>query len=104
MRKLGGTRICFEEARNLWARLKCEGRAVNNASNWKSWPVYWSGIWVGVLTALAVGLLIGLLGFAFGAHEVAQRIDWDTVSLISLAFSIGSSFFAFVAGGWVASE
>ena len=73
-------------------------------SEWTQWPVAWSAIWVGALTALAVGLIIGLLGFALGAHEVARYVDWKKVRLITLVFSIGGAFFAFVAGGWTAAR
>jgi hypothetical protein len=71
---------------------------------WIAWPVAWSAVWVGTLTALAVGLIIGLLGFAVGANEVADYVDWKKLRLIGLVFSIGGAFFAFVAGGWVAAR
>ena len=73
-------------------------------SEWIAWPVAWTAIWVGTLTALAVGLIIGLLGFAFGAHEVARYVDWKKARLITVIFSIGGAFFAFVAGGWTAAR
>lgn len=73
-------------------------------SEWIRWPVAWSAIWVGVLTALAVGLIIGLLGLALGANEVVRDIDWKKVRLVTLIFSIGGAFFAFVAGGWTAAR
>jgi hypothetical protein len=73
-------------------------------SEWTAWPVAWSAVWVGTLTALAVGLIIGLLGFALGANEVADYVDWKKLRLISVVFSIGGAFFAFVAGGWVAAR
>lgn len=73
-------------------------------SEWTRWPVAWSAIWVGTLTALAVGLIIGLLGFAVGANEVSRYVDWKKVRLISVIFSIGGAFFAFVAGGWTAAR
>lgn len=73
-------------------------------SEWTRWPVAWSAIWVGTLTALAVGLIIGLLGFALGAHEVSRYVDWKKVRLVTLVFSIGGAFFAFVAGGWTAAR
>ncbi len=69
---------------------------------WTVWPVAWSAIWVGTLTALAVGLVIGLVGFAVGAQEVSRFVDWKKVHLVSVAFSVGGAFFAFVAGGWTA--
>ena len=58
----------------------------------------WTAIWVGTLTALAVGLIIGLVGFAIGAHEVSQYVDWKKVRLVTLVFDIGGAFFAFVDG------
>jgi hypothetical protein len=73
-------------------------------SEWTSWPVAWSAILVGALTALAVGLIIGLLGFALGAHEVSRYVDWKKIRLISVLFSVGGAFFAFVAGGWAAAR
>jgi hypothetical protein len=73
-------------------------------SEWIRWPVAWTAVWVGALTALAVGLLIGLLGFAFGANEVANTVDWKKLRLISAIFAVGGAFFAFVAGGWTAGR
>jgi hypothetical protein len=73
-------------------------------SEWTRWPVAWSAIWVGALTALAVGLIIGLLGYAVGANEVANTIDWKKLRLITAIFSVGGSFFAGVAGGWTAAR
>ena len=66
-------------------------------SEWIAWPVAWSAVWVGALTALAVGLIIGLLGYALGANEVARYVDWKKIRLVTLVFSIGGAFFAFVA-------
>ncbi|MGH7311748.1 MAG: hypothetical protein ACREJV_01150 [Candidatus Rokuibacteriota bacterium] len=69
----------------------------------QAWPVAWSAVWVGALAAVAIGLMIGLLGYAFGAHQVAQApFDWGTVRWAGVIFSIGGAFFAYVAGGWVA--
>jgi hypothetical protein len=74
-------------------------------STWREWPVSWSAVWVGALAALALGLIIGLVGFAVGAHEMSTRIvKWNTVRLISVIFSIGGAFFAFVLGGWAAAR
>jgi len=73
-------------------------------SEWIAWPVAWSAVWVGALTALAVGLIIGLLGYALGANEVARYVDWKKIRLVTLVFSIGGAFFAFVAGGWAAGR
>jgi hypothetical protein len=71
---------------------------------WVRWPIAWSAVWVGTLTALAVGLIIGLLGFAVGAHEVSRYVNWKELRLLSLIFSIGGAFFAFVAGGWTTAR
>jgi hypothetical protein len=71
---------------------------------WRQWPVAWSAIWVGALAALAVGLVIGLIGFAVGANEVSRVVTFKKVRMITLAFSIGGAFFAFVVGGWVAAR
>jgi hypothetical protein len=76
----------------------------DHRSEWTDWPVAWSAVWVGTLTALAVGLIIGLLGYALGAHEVARYIDWKKLRLVSVVFSVGGAFFAFVAGGWAAAR
>jgi hypothetical protein len=73
-------------------------------SEWAAWPVAWSGVWVGTLTALAAGLVIGLIGFALGANEAANYVDWKKLRLIGVIFSIGGAFFAFVAGGWTAAR
>jgi len=73
-------------------------------SEWTAWPVAWSAVWVGALAALAVGLIIGLLGFALGANEAARYVDWKKVRLVSVVFSVGGAFFAFVAGGWAAAR
>jgi hypothetical protein len=67
-----------------------------------AWPVFWSPLWVGGLAALAVGLLVGLVGFAVGAHQAAQIVDWKKVHLLAAVFNIAGAFFAFVVGGWVA--
>ncbi|HEY7612135.1 MAG TPA: hypothetical protein VH764_04020 [Gemmatimonadales bacterium] len=76
----------------------------SRSSEWTVWPIAWGAAWVGALTALAVGLIIGLVGFAVGANEVAEYVDWKKVRLLSLVFSVGGAFFAFVAGGWVAAS
>jgi hypothetical protein len=76
----------------------------SHRSEWTEWPVAWSAIWVGALTALAVGLIIGLLGFALGAHEVSRYVDWKKVRMVTVIFSIGGAFFAFVVGGWTAAR
>ena len=71
---------------------------------WLVWPIAWSAVWVGALTALAVGLLIGLVGLALGASEAAPYVDWKELRLIGVIFSVGGSFFGYVAGGWVAAR
>jgi hypothetical protein len=76
----------------------------SQGSEWTAWPIAWSAVWVGALTALAVGLIIGLAGFAVGANEVAGSVDWEQLRLVTLIFSVGGAFFAFVAGGWVAAR
>lgn len=72
-----------------------------------SWPVLWSAIFVGTLTALALVVLFGLVGLAVGAHVSGPSrvvLDWKTLAWSSLALSVCGSFFAFVAGGWVAGK
>jgi hypothetical protein len=71
---------------------------------WMIWPVSWSAVWVGALTAMAVGTLIGLIGYAVGANEASQYVDWKKLHLIGLIFSVGGAFFGYVAGGWVAAR
>jgi len=74
---------------------------------WTHWPVNWSAVWVGALSALAAVILFGLIGVALGAHFVgsdARIVDLKKVGLATLAFSVFSSFFAFVIGGWVATK
>lgn len=72
-----------------------------------SWPVLWSAIFVGTLTALALVVVFGLVGLALGAHLSGPSrvvVDWKTVAWSSLVLSVCGSFFAFVAGGWVAGR
>jgi hypothetical protein len=72
---------------------------------WRAWPVCWSGIWVGALAALTLGLIIGLVGFAIGAHEMSTRIvNWKTVRLVSVIFSVAGAFFSYVLAGWAAAR
>jgi len=74
-------------------------------AGWRPWPV-WSAVWVGALSALAVGLIIGLVGHAIGAHQLTapRTMTFGEVGLLTTIFSVGGSFFAFVAGGWVAGR
>lgn len=71
---------------------------------WVVWPIAWSAAWVGALTALAIGLLIGLIGFALGANEASQYVDWKKLHLIGVIFSVVGAFFGYVAGGWAAGR
>ena len=71
---------------------------------WVVWPIAWSAVWVGALTAMAVGTLIGLIGYAVGANEASQYVDWKKLHLIGLIFSVGGAFFSYVAGGWAAAR
>jgi hypothetical protein len=68
------------------------------------WPITWSAVWVGALATLTIGLLIGLIGFALGAHEASKALTWKNVKLITVIFSVGGAFFAFVVGGWAAGR
>ena len=74
-------------------------------SGWRPWPV-WSAVWVGALSALAVGLLIGLIGYAIGAHQLTapRTTTLGNVRLLTTIFNVAGTFFAFVAGGWVAAR
>jgi hypothetical protein len=74
---------------------------------WAHWPIHWSGVWVGALAAIALVLLFGLVGIALGAHLLGPEhrvVDLKKLGLGTLAFSVFSSFLAFVIGGWVASK
>ncbi len=74
---------------------------------WNHWPVNWSAVWVGSLAALTGVLLFGLIGVAIGAHLLDPEhrvVDLKKISLWTLAFSLFSSFLAFVIGGWVAGK
>jgi hypothetical protein len=74
---------------------------------WNHWPVNWSAVWVGSLAALTAVLLFGLIGVAIGAHLLDPEhrvVDLKKISLWTLAFSVFSSFLAFVIGGWVAGK
>ncbi len=71
------------------------------------WPVNWSAVWVGALASLAAALIFGLIGVAIGAHllDPAHRVvDLRKMAFGSLIFSVGSAFFAFVIGGWIAGK
>jgi hypothetical protein len=91
---------------------RAEHRELNVArqvryETWVSWPVNWTATWVGALTAFALLLILGLVGIAVGAHLLAPEnrvVDLKKLTLGALAFSVVSSFLAFVAGGWVAGK
>jgi hypothetical protein len=74
-------------------------------SGWRPWPS-WSAVWVGALSALAVGLIIGLIGYAIGAHQLTapRTMSFRNARLITMIFSVGGAFFAFVVGGWVTAR
>jgi hypothetical protein len=75
------------------------GLAAPASEVWVPWPVHWSGVWVGALAALVV---FGLIGIALGLHVtvVSDRIvDYQKVSIWSVARSVLAAFFAFVIGG-----
>src|SRR5438874_11948785 len=72
---------------------------------WVHWPVNWSAVWVGALAALVAVLIFGLIGVAIGAHLVGPEhrvVALKTIGIGALIFSVFSSLFAFVIGGWVA--
>jgi hypothetical protein len=74
---------------------------------WNQWPVYWNAVWVGGLSALAAIVVFGLVGISLGAHLVDPEhrvVSLKTIGFGTLAFSIFSSFLAFVIGGWVAGK
>jgi hypothetical protein len=71
---------------------------------WMHWPVNWTAIAVGTLAAVAMVVVCGLIGVAIGAHVLAPEnrvVDLKKIGLTTLAFSIFSSFLAFVIAGWV---
>src|SRR5437016_1268280 len=72
-----------------------------------AWTISWGSVWVGALTGLAAILLFGLIGMALGAHKVgtdARIVHWSDFGFWPLAFSVLSTFFAFVGAGWVAAK
>lgn len=74
---------------------------------WNHWPVHWGAVWVGALAAVAALLVFGLIGIAVGAHLLDPEhrvVDLHKIGLGTLAFSIFSSFLAFVIGGWVCGK
>jgi len=74
---------------------------------WTHWPVNWTAVWVGALSAVAAVLIFGLIGIALGAHLIGpdtRIVDLKKIGLAALAFSVFSSFFAFVIGGWIATK
>lgn len=74
---------------------------------WHQWPVNWSAVWVGALAAILGVVLCGLVGVAIGAEVLnpeRRLVDIKTMSFWTLAYSVCSSFFIFVVGGWVAAR
>ena len=71
---------------------------------WVRWPVDWTAVWVGALSGLAAVLVFGLIGTAIGAHMSQPDkplLDFKTIKIGTLAYSIFSAFLAFVIAGWV---
>jgi hypothetical protein len=71
---------------------------------WVRWPVDWTAVWVGALSGLAAVLVFGLIGTAIGAHMSQPDkplLDFRTIKIGTLAYSIFSAFLAFVIAGWV---
>src|SRR5437660_11321847 len=74
---------------------------------WIHWPVNWSAVWIGALAALVAVLIFGLIGVAIGAHLVGPEhrvVDLKKLGIGALVFSVFSSFFAFVIGGWITGK
>ena len=79
----------------------------SHAYHFYVWPVCWSAIAVGALASLAAIAVLGLAGVALGVHLVGVEnrvVDLTKVGFMTLAFSVFSSFLAFVLGGWVAGK
>jgi hypothetical protein len=74
---------------------------------WVHWPVNWTAVWVGALAALVAVLIFGLIGVALGAHLLGPEhrvVDLKKLGVGALIFSVFSSFFAFVIGGWITGK
>jgi hypothetical protein len=74
---------------------------------WQHWPINWNAIAVGALAAIAGLLIFGLIGVAVGAPLVGTEhrvVELKKIGIGALAFSIISSFLAFVIGGWIAGK
>lgn len=74
------------------------------SETWVRWPVDWTAVWVGALSGLAAVLVFGLIGVAVGGHMSQPDkplLDFKTVKIWTLAYSIFSAFLAFVIAGWV---
>jgi hypothetical protein len=77
------------------------------ATTWTVWPINWNAVIVGAMAAIVAVVLFGLIGTAIGAHKtgIEGRITaWSGVGFFSLAYAVISSFFAFVAAGWIAGR
>jgi hypothetical protein len=74
---------------------------------WIAWPISWSAVWVGALASFSLVVLLGFVGIAIGAHLLDPEkrvVDLKTIGFGALVFSVAASFFAFVAGGWIAGR
>src|SRR5918995_194763 len=82
------------------------GSPMEYETDWRPWPLRSSAVWIGALAALPVGLIIGLVGYAVGAHQFTapRTMTFKGIKLLTLAFSVGGAFFAFVVGGWAAAR
>jgi len=81
--------------------------SVTPVEQWNVWPVNWSAVSVGALASTAAVIVFGLIGVALGAHLVGAEnrvVDLRKVGVITLAYSVFSSFFACVIGGWVVGK
>lgn len=80
---------------------------MTSAETFNPWPLSWSAVWVAALASLAAALVLGLIGTAPGAYLIGPEhrlVDLKKVTLVTLAYSVCSSFFACVVGGWVAAK
>jgi len=91
----------LQQSRNIgWETERSEAPV----EHWQAWPVNWSAVNAGALASVAAIVVFGLIGVALGAHLTGPEdrvVDLRKVTLITLAFSVSSAFFACVIGGWV---
>lgn len=77
------------------------------SQTWVPWPVHWGAAWLGALGAVAAIVLLGLIGVAVGAPLVGAEnrvVDLKKIAMGALAYSVFTSFLAFVLGGWIAGK